>query len=84
MNRIDRDWTELDFSKVNFEPGSGWSWGRGGRPLDDWEYSISFSDDDGQQDRYKLPGCISQMLRMQERFGANAAKRAIKSALAEE
>jgi hypothetical protein len=84
MNRVEKNWTELDFSKVDLEVGGGWTWGRGGMPLASYEYSISSFDDEGNETRYKLPDCISKMCAMQERFGANKARRAIREALLDE
>ena len=79
MNRVEKDWTELDFAKVDFE-SNNWSWNCGGSPLDDDEYGISHHSD-MVETRYKLPPCLSYMLRKQELYGAESAKLAIKNAI---
>lgn len=82
MDRIEKDWTDLDCSEVDFDCGN-WSWGRGGSPLQDWDYSITYvaSDTDLTETRYKLPECLSLMLRRSEQHGAEDAKRTIRNAI---
>lgn len=81
MNRIDKELKDLDCKKVNFKSGN-WSWGRGGHPFDNDEYFISFTDDKTlDETRYKLPACISQMLRSNYEHGAEDARAKIRAAL---
>jgi len=79
--QIEKDFSEFpQDAKVDFSDGH-WSWGRGGRPLGDWDFSISYTDDDLTQTRWKLPPCISTMLVSSERHGKEEAQRKIRSAL---
>ena len=80
MERIEKDFSELDWSKVDFQSGY-WSWGRGGLPYKDSEYSINYTDDKLVQTRYKLPGCINDMLKNRYNSGTRDTKRAIQNVL---
>lgn len=84
MRRIEKDWKELDFEKVDFDykgPGLQWTWARGGSPLEDYEWSISSIDQEMNETRYKLPECFNTMLNRQFQFGAESARGKIRSAL---
>lgn len=58
--RIEKDWTELDFTKVDFKSGE-WLLGCGGLPLLDDQYAITYiNSEDLSETRYKLPECLNQ------------------------
>lgn len=82
MHDIEKTYKELDWESVNFDNGS-WSWGRGGYPLNDDEYFIYFvaSDRNLTSTRYKMPDCISRMLKIAYRQGEQDAKMKIKNAI---
>lgn len=67
-DRIEKDWKDLDFDKVDMDSGN-WSWGRGGHPLSDYQYSISHVSDKLVETRYKMPLCINQMLKSNYGYG---------------
>lgn len=84
MNRIEKDWKELDADKVDFNhkgPLQQWTWSRGGRPLEDWEWSISAINEDLTETRYKLPECLNTMLNAQFRYGEESARGKMRNAL---
>jgi len=72
---------DLPWSKVTFEPSSGWSWGRGGCGLDDLTYHIDFTDTDLNTDIYPLPFALSQMLKSQLQHGSDNKLSEIRRAL---
>lgn len=80
MERIEKDWSELDAEAVDFESGE-WSWGRGGHPLQDHEYGVTHVNEEMVQTRYKAPPFINEMLRVQEKCTAESTRRDIRSAL---
>jgi hypothetical protein len=80
MNRIEKQLSDLDTSKVDFKEGH-WDCGRGGRPLEDHEWWISHYSEDFIESRYKLPQCLNEMLADQYKFGAEEAKAKIRDAL---
>ena len=55
--------------------------GRGGRPLDDYEWAINYIDDHLNETRYKMPECINQMLEIQYQQGKMDSIQNIKNAL---
>jgi len=90
-DRIEKSWEDIDFSKVKFDGENPlWSYGRGGYPLSDGEYSIQeiILDKDYPETRwttirYKLPDAISFMLKEAHRYGredkSNEINRALRS-----
>lgn len=72
-------WRDLP-DAIDFNDGK-WTWGRGGRPLTEWQYFIAYTYDDLHQDVYILPGYLGEMLRRQEESGAEKAKTTIRHAL---
>lgn len=74
-----KPWRELP-ETIDFE-ADHWTWGRGGKPLTEWQYFIAYTHDDLHQDMYVLPNYLSEMLRRQEEHGAENAKRTIRLAL---
>lgn len=87
FDRTEKTWKDIDWDAVNFkssrqdpkDPNAGhWSWGRGGYPHNDWEYSISYVDDKLNETRYKMPEAISHMLRVASNCGKELAQREIK------
>lgn len=80
MDRIEKDISEIHWDSVDFKSGS-WSWGRGGLPLKDNEYSISYVSEELIETRYKLPQCINIMLRRTEEWGKTDAQGKMKRAL---
>lgn len=60
--RIEKSITELDFDTVNFYSGQ-WTWGCGGHPLTDDEYSITHFAVDNVVSRYRLPECLNYIIR---------------------
>lgn len=61
------DWKKLP-DDVDFLKGS-WSYGRGGRGLEDWQFNISFIDDDLSETIYVLPDCLSRIIRREYQAG---------------
>lgn len=80
MPRIEKDFKELDFGKVDFENGR-WTWGCGGHPLNSGEWSISYLEDGLIEQRYKMPPCINQMLSHRYKAGERDTRRNICNAL---
>jgi hypothetical protein len=80
MDRIEKDFSEIDADKVDFQ-NSEWTFGRGGHPLKDHEWSISHIDEDLNETRYKLPACINKMLHRQYQWGKDKALRNVRNAL---
>jgi hypothetical protein len=80
MDRIEKSFTDLDIDAVDFQSGN-WSWGCGGHPLRDNEYSISHVSAKLVETRYKLPECINYMLKRQYGFGDSERIGKIKKAL---
>lgn len=80
--RIEKKLINLDTSRVDFDNGE-WGWSRGGHPLRDDQYAISYIPDDGEltETRYALPDCINEMLNKKEQLGAKEARRKMRMAL---
>lgn len=74
-----KPWRELP-DTIDLEDGH-WNWGRGGRPLTEWQYFIAYCHDDLHQDMYVLPGFLCEMLRKQEEYGGEKAQRTVRQAL---
>jgi hypothetical protein len=79
-DRNEKELKDLDTSTVDFDNGE-WTWGNGGHPLTDQDFFISHTDDGLTETRYKLPECISRMLRTQYRHGQEDAQVAVRAAL---
>ena len=73
MTRIEKAFSDLDISKVDFSSGR-WHYGRGGLPHGDFEWSISHISDDMTETRYKLPDCLSKMLNTQYSHGVDEGR----------
>jgi hypothetical protein len=80
MNRIEKDWKDLDFDSVDFDSGN-WGWCRGGRPLNDNEFAICNVTDDLVETCYKMPKCINRMLLAQYEYGKDDKLKQIQAAL---
>jgi hypothetical protein len=80
MDRIEKDFSELDLASVDFSSGN-WTWGSGGSPLKNGEWSVSFISGDLEETRYKLPTFFSEMINRSYGFGKEDAKREIRNAL---
>lgn len=82
MKRIEKDWTELDWEKVDFTYETGnWGWSCGGAPHSDNEWSIYYVDEDLNTVRYKMPDCINHMLETQEKQGRDDLQRKLQRLL---
>jgi len=86
VDRTEKNWRDLDFDKVVLDlhkPGGGnWSWGCGGSPLADHEWSIShIASEDLHETRYKMPDCISEMLHLRKEHGKIEIQQNFKSLL---
>lgn len=79
MERIEKDFKELDFTIVDLK--KGWSWGQGGFPLGDSERSVSLYTDDGVETRYKFPEFLNEIIDMERRWAREEVQRDIKIAL---
>ena len=75
-----KTWRDIDLNSVDFE-SQEWSYGMGGFPLNDGEWSIDHLDKDMNETRYRMPQCINIMLRRRYENGLNEAKSKIRSAL---
>lgn len=80
MNRIEKAWKDLDFDQVDFS-SSEWSFGCGGAPLSENEWSISHYKQGVPEIRYKMPPCINKMLVRVHEWGDQDRRQRIISAL---
>lgn len=84
MDRIEKNWTELNFDEVDFESGE-WSFGCGGYPFQDGEYGISRHCHETESEvveiRYKMPKCINKMLKRRYENGVVEQQDRVRKAL---
>ena len=80
FGRTEKEFSDLDVDQVDFKNGH-WTFGCGGYPLKGREWSISHVAEDFTETRYKLPTCINHIINNVRHWGADEAKRAIRSAL---
>jgi hypothetical protein len=82
MKRIEKDFSELDTSKVDFK-GNDWTFSCGGYPSEDHDWAISHiaDDEDMTETRYKLPKCLNEMVRTISRWGREEAEKTMRRAL---
>jgi len=79
-DRIEKELKDLNFDLVDFDSGA-WSWGKGGRPLEDNEFSITHTAEDLTETRYRLPKCLNEMMLRHYEWGAEEARYKIRRAL---
>jgi len=80
MNRIEKEFKDLDLDKVDlFSPR--WYWGRGGLPLKDDEWFVTHLSEILQETRYKLPEFINYLLKSRYTDGQENVRNEIKKIL---
>lgn len=79
-NRIEKSFKDLDFDQVDFQQRN-WMFSKGGLPLSDDEWSISYIDKEGTEIRYKLPHCINQMINAVSKNSVDGFKSKIRDLL---
>lgn len=82
MEKIEKSWKDLDFDKVDLShEQTCWTLSRGGHPLGDWEWALSFTtygEATYEVTRYRLPLCISLIINEAEARGQQNAKQEIR------
>lgn len=78
--RIEKELSDLDHSKVDLKNGS-WIWGYGGHPLRNDEGSLSFYPEGGGEVRYKFPPWLNHLIKQAEKNAERSVRMEIRSAL---